>query len=309
MSRIPNKPSGSVVLVASAGSESISRTMRALSAQTIAHQLEVVLAARPEHVEDLRQADASAFFAIKVVPSDFTTSAIARVAAIRAAEADVLLLVEDHSFPTTDVWAERLIRAHDAGHVAVGPRMENANPASATSWANFLIEYGQWAHVPVAGEARQLPGHNSSYKADALRRFGDDLAHMMETEWVLHNRMREAGETLWIDPGVSTAHVNFSKFSSAAKLHYLEGRLFAASRAEHWNPVQRWLFCRRLSPDLSCPLPPDHPGCDRQGRSGPQGPSKPPGITGPALDQQLGRSGRLCFGRRGQEAATWHDGI
>ena len=242
MSRIPNKPSGSVVLVASAGSESISRTMRALSAQTIAHQLEVVLAARPEHVEDLRQTDASAFFAIKVVPSDFTTSAIARVAAIRAAEADVLLLVEDHSFPTTDVWAERLIRAHDAGHVAVGPRMENANPASATSWANFLIEYGQWAHVPVAGEARQLPGHNSSYKADALRRFGDDLAHMMETEWVLHNRMREAGETLWIDPGVSTAHVNFSKFSSAAKLHYLEGRLFAASRAEHWNPVQRWLF-------------------------------------------------------------------
>lgn len=242
MCSFPNQPTGSVILVASAGAESVTKTLRALAAQNIAHQLEIVVAARPDQVEGLRQLNASAFFAINVVPSDFTTSAIARASAIWAAEADILLLVEDHSFPTTSDWAERLIRAHDAGHVAVGPRMENANPASATSWANFLIEYGQWADVSVAGEALQLPGHNSSYKTEALRRYGDDLAHLMETEWVLHNRMREDGETLWIEPEVSTAHVNFSKFGSAAKLHYLEGRLFAASRSEHWGPVQRGLF-------------------------------------------------------------------
>lgn len=248
MSDFENRPAGSVILVASAGSDSISATMDCLRRQTIANRLEVVLAARPEQVEGLRSVNADCFFAVKVVPTDFTTSAIARTAAIRKASADIVLFVEDHSFPTRADWAERFIKAHSMGHAAVGPRMVNANPSSSTSWANIAIEYGQWLNIADAGEVDQLPGHNSSYKRDVLLRYGDDLSEMLEAEWVLHNALRASGETLWIDPDISTAHLNFSIFRSALNLHFLEGRMFAASRALSWGPL------RRLTYALAFPL-------------------------------------------------------
>lgn len=242
MKILPNQPAGSVILVASAGQESISRTLACLRRQTIAECLELVLAARPHEVEGLRTLDPEGFFGIKIVSADFTTSAIARAPAIRAARADIVLFVEDHSFPTRPDWAERLVAAHQAGHVAVGPMMRNANPKTPTSWANLAIEYGQWINVGSAGYVDQLPGHNSSYKRAALLQYGDDLAEMLEAEWVLHNALRDQGETLWIDPEVSTAHLNFSEFKSAMRLHYLEGRMFAASRSLNWGALRRFVY-------------------------------------------------------------------
>ncbi|MCV3273402.1 glycosyltransferase [Roseobacter sinensis] len=239
MTRLRNQPAGSVILVASAGQDSIARTLECLRHQTIADRLEIVLAARPDEVSGLKTTDPEGFFGVEVVPADFTTSAIARSAAIRKASADVVLFVEDHSFPTRADWAERLVAAHQAGHVAVGPSMKNANPRTPTSWANLVIEYGQWMNVTAAGQVDQLPGHNSSYKRAALTQYGDDLAEMLEAEWVLHNELRAQGETLWIDPEISTAHLNFSRFGSAMKLHFLEGRMFAASRSAHWGRGRR----------------------------------------------------------------------
>ena len=50
--------------------------------------------------------------------------------------------------------------------------MRNANPKSAISWANLLIEYGPWLDPAPAGKASHLPGHNSSYKRDVLLGYG-----------------------------------------------------------------------------------------------------------------------------------------
>lgn len=248
MSTLRNRPAGSVILVSSAGKDSVKLTLECLRNQTVSEQLEIVLAARPEEVQGLQTIDPEGFFDLVVVAADLTTSAIARSAAILKARAEIVLFVEDHSFPVQKDWAERLIAAHVAGHVAVGPSMVNANPRTPSSWANLAIEYGQWINVPKAGLVDQLPGHNSSYKRAALMQYGTELADKLEVEWVMHNEFRASGETLWIEPDVSTAHLNFSNFGSAVRLHFLEGRMFAASRANGWG------FFRRAAYAIAFPM-------------------------------------------------------
>lgn len=66
------------------------------------------------------------------------STAEARAAGIRQANAPVVAFVEDHSYPDPD-WAERLIEAHRKLWAAVGPvMMVNANPATMISWPIFL---------------------------------------------------------------------------------------------------------------------------------------------------------------------------
>lgn len=228
-------PIASLILVASAGQTSIQRVLSRLRAQTIAPQLELVLAAQPFAMDDLRNLEPDGLHSVQVVEADFSTSARARVPAIHAAQADIVIMCEDHCFPESEVWAERLVAGFAKGHAAVGPRILNDNPGSGCSWANLLIEYGPWVSVESPGEVDLLPGHNSAYRKKVLLDYGDDLADMLEVEWAIHRDLRAQGETLWVDPGAATRHLNFSRWDKCLYLHLLEGWMFAASRARTWS--------------------------------------------------------------------------
>ncbi|MEL6240621.1 MAG: glycosyltransferase [Pseudomonadota bacterium] len=237
-----NRPIASIVLVASSGATSIQKTLACLKAQTVAGKLEVVLSARPSAMDELNAIATTPFHSIKVVEADFTTSARARVPAIQSAQAEIIIFCEDHCFPTSADWAERMIDAHKGGHAAVGPRMTNANPETPSSWANLLIEYGPWVGVEQSGEVELLPGHNSSYKRDVLLSYGDALGDMLEVEWLLHRDLREKGRSLWIEADIASAHLNFSIMRNSIRLHLLEGWTFAASRAAKWSWPRRALY-------------------------------------------------------------------
>lgn len=85
------------------------------------------------------------------------STARARAAGVRAATAPVVALAEDHAFPAPG-WAEAFIERHGEGWAAVGPVISNANPRSATSWANLLIEYAPWLEGARGGaRGRRLP--------------------------------------------------------------------------------------------------------------------------------------------------------
>ena len=96
-----------------------------------------------------------------------SSTAAARAAGVRAARAPIVAFVEDHCFPQQG-WAAALIAAHREPWAAVGPAIGNANPDSAVSWANLLIEYSPWMEPATAGAVEHLPGHNSSYKRNVL---------------------------------------------------------------------------------------------------------------------------------------------
>ena len=110
----------------------------------MAHLTELIVAAQDAFVDDLQNLESHQFCGFRVVAADFSISARARADAIKYATSPIVAFVEDHCFPVGDHWAETVIDAHSGPYVAVGPTMQNANPATLTSWANLFVEYGPW---------------------------------------------------------------------------------------------------------------------------------------------------------------------
>ena len=236
-------PALSVVLPTSRGLANVARTIRALRAQTIRHRLELVIVA-PSQSIPLDPALIEGFAGLQVVGvRDVTSSSNrARVAGIRVARAPVVALAEDHSFPEPG-WAEALLAAHAEGTwAAVGPVVCNANPATAVSWANFLLEYGPWTASVARGAAAHLPGHNSSYRRDLLLAYGEKLEQLMEAETILQWDLRRHGHQLLIEPAARTHHLNFSRLSSSIRLRFNGGRQFASMRSAGWPLAKRLLY-------------------------------------------------------------------
>lgn len=237
-----DRPTASIVMVASAGEMSVRHILSVLRAQNIANELEIVISARENAVAELSQIESSPFFDIQVVTGDFTTSARARVPAVLEARGDIIIFCEDHCFPTSDDWAEKIITPLAFDHAAVGPTIENSNPNSAMSWANLLIEYGPWVGNTKSEQQAFIPGHNSCYKTAELLSYGDQLGEMLEVEWVLHRDLVRKGKTLWVTAEAACEHLNFSLFRQSVLLHFFEGWSFAASRALEFNAPRRLTY-------------------------------------------------------------------
>jgi hypothetical protein len=236
-------PALSVILPTSRGLANVARTIRALRVQTVRHRLELVIVA-PSQSIPLDPAMIEGFAGVQVVGIDNIggSSNRARVAGIRVARAPIVALAEDHSFPEPG-WAEALLAAHAEGTwAAVGPVICNANPATAVSWANLLLEYGPWMESTARGAAAHLPGHNSSYRRDVLLAYGEKLEALMESESILQWDLTRHGHRLLIEPAARTHHLNFSTLSGSIGLRFNGGRQFASSRSEEWPSLKRLLY-------------------------------------------------------------------
>lgn len=243
MSNPGRLPALSVVLPTSRGLGTVARTVRALRAQTVRNRLELVIVAPKDDIP-LDAAAIDGFAGVQVLGiGDVTSSSNrARVAGIKVARAPIVALAEDHSFPEPG-WAEALLAAHSEGKwAAVGPVVRNANPATAASWTNFVLEYGPWLEPAVRGEVHHLPGHNSSYRRDLLLEYGDRLEQLMESETILQWDLRRRGHRLLLEPAARTNHLNFSTLSGSRKLRFNGGRQFASMRSAEWTPLKRLLY-------------------------------------------------------------------
>ncbi len=237
-----NLPQLSVVVVTPDRFETVRKTVKHLRAQKVRSAIEVVLVAPSASDLALDAEELHGFHSHRIVevgPIDST--ARARAEGVRRASGWVVALAEDHSFPAPR-WAEKLIEAHRAGWTAVGPVISNANPRSAVSWANLLIEYAPWLEGAVGGEAEHLPGHNGSYKREALLGYGDRLEEMLDAESILHWDLRARGHRLYLEPRARTFHQNFSVPFASVPLRFNGGRLFAAARARGWPAWRRALY-------------------------------------------------------------------
>lgn len=222
--------------------DTVRRTMGALRAQTAAGQMEVVLVAPSDQQIRIDESELECFWGWRLVEVERITSiASGFVAGVCEAQAPIVALTEDHSFPDA-AWAEVLIAAHRQPWAAVGPSMRNGNPDKIVSWADFHQAYGEWA-APVSSQTvRHLPGHNSSYKREILLGFGSELTVLMEAESVLHRHIRAHGYKLLLEPATCTTHLNFASWSSWIPSRYYAGRQFAATWAHSWSRPRRLLF-------------------------------------------------------------------
>ncbi len=222
----------SVVLITPDSWTTLSTTLAALRAQTIRDRIEVVLVGPALDSIDPPHSEVAGFAAVrKVAVPDMARLGQAYAAGVRASTAPVVALAEDHCFPVPD-WAEALLRRHDQGDwAAVGPTMINGNPDSMVSWMQFIVEYGNQSELGEKGVRRELPGHNSCYRREALMTYEPRLGWWLECETVMQWDMTRRGLRLYADPAVRTHHWNCSRFGSTLRFSWLYPRVFAAYRA------------------------------------------------------------------------------
>ncbi len=169
------------------------------------------------------------------------TGAAAWAAGVQAARAPVVVLCEDHSYPEP-TWAEHLLAAHQGPWAVVGPAMRNGNPDTRVSWAEFFIDFGEWAYPSARGRRAHLPGHNSSYKREILLAYGDELARKLEAETLLHWELGRQGHQLFLEPDAVTKHINFFTLHKTIGLHFWQGWEFASQRTAAWSRRRRLLW-------------------------------------------------------------------
>jgi hypothetical protein len=214
-------------------------TVAHLEAQTVARSIELIIVAPSAQRATPNPDEVSGLHSVRVLETGVMhATGPARARAIREASASVVAFAEDHCFPRPD-WAEALIAAHQGPHAAVGPAVYNANPETATSWADLYLGYGRWLGPGRRREVELLPGHNSSYKRDVLLNYGDELDQLMEAETVLLWDLRRKGHTLLFEPAARVEHINFSSFKVFIDVQWHLGRVFAATRAAHWSLLRR----------------------------------------------------------------------
>jgi hypothetical protein len=220
----------------------IARTVACVAAQDVVSTIELlILAPNPDAIL-IDPAAVRDFHSVRVIPVVFGEgSGAARATAVREARAPVIAFGEDHCFPDHG-WARALLNAHRGPWAAVGPAVTNANPTTLVSWADLLMGYGPWLAPGRSEERDHLPGHNTSYKREALLSLGDELPSLMEAETPLQWRLREQGKGLYQEATARVAHTNFARWGTWLLVSYHAGRVFAATRALPWSGRRRVAF-------------------------------------------------------------------
>ncbi len=235
----------SVVVVTAQTFRNVRRTVRHLQQQTIASQIELMLVA-PDRaaVSDAAPHELSGFgrvACVEVGPFADVDREAAR--AVPVATASLIAFIEDHAFAEPQ-WAEAMVAAHAGPWVAVASTMVNANPERVLSWCNLLVSYTASVEPVVEGERSAIPGHNISYKREALLPFGDALPDRMVREGGLLSELRSRGGRFMIAERARVHHINPSTIAATAEIRWHAGRLYGARRAAsgRWSLPRRALY-------------------------------------------------------------------
>jgi hypothetical protein len=202
----------------------------ALGRQTAAGEIELVLVTRRPF-----ETSAPSGLPVRIVVRDDPYGASGRAAGIRAATGEVVVLGETHVVPS-EGWARSVLDAHDRGARAVVPRMVNANPRTALSWAAMLMDYGRYA---VGATSRLvLPTYNVAVARDALLalpHLEDALVPGPELDRVL----RASGASVAHATGGVVAHLNVDRPLDWARERVLAGLLLGRARRAGFGGPRR----------------------------------------------------------------------
>src|SRR5262245_14215904 len=82
---------------------------------------------------------------------------------MRAAQGDMIAVIEDHCMVTPQ-WAAEILRHVNSDYGVVGGPVENGSRDRILDWAFFLAEYGACMPPLRAGQAESVPGNNAAYR-------------------------------------------------------------------------------------------------------------------------------------------------
>ncbi len=243
-------PAMSVVVVVGAQRGRAVRSFEALSRQTIARRLEVILVdTRPDAGALGVAADAP----VEVIPGPSLSYGAARAAAVSAAQGEIVAFIEDHCYPRPE-WAEAVLEAFSQPCAAVGYAITNANPQSRVSRVVHLATYGEW-ESPSGGGVTSRPGGNVAYRRKVLLGLADELPAMLQTDYNLHTWMLDHGLTMVVAPRARAEHVSPESILDSLRGCFVYSRVLAATRARSggWGTWKRLVVgARKL---VGAPVP------------------------------------------------------
>jgi hypothetical protein len=249
-------PRLSAILVICGPFRSAEKVMRHLAAQSAAADMELIVATDIAANFDEAGKYFPHFAAVQKIVGDVRFLPALRAACVMRARAPYVVFGEDHSFPEP-TWGAELIGAFesDSRVVAVAPVMVNPNPVHPVSRAQFAAYFaraGRDRWEPGNHVVNGLPWHNSAYRTDVLRTFGEELGRAMEVEGFLQESIAQAmpDSRFVLAARTATHHVNVSVLGPACRHGFVGGRIFAAKRSVRlgWSPI--WRFVHAMSSPL-----------------------------------------------------------
>ena len=241
-----SRPRVAVAIVCICGAEHLDRCLAALKAQEGAPPFQVMVACDPliPGIEAVARRHPEARIFANAVER---TSLELASAVLRACDADVLLLTEDHCVPRQD-WVKLMLAARAPGRAVVGGRVEMRGNASAVNWAFYFVDFFRYAAPVSEGPSPTLTVCNVAYdreKLDAVR----DLWRVRFEEPAVHGALRERFGALWLVPDSEVAMRRSVSLRAALYERYAFGRIFGHTRIEHVSDARRWLYAA-LAPAL-----------------------------------------------------------
>ena len=224
--------------------ETATETIDALSRQSIAGSIELVLAGPAVSLPDDRP---QCFADIRIVEAPIDPLSAARARAILACTGRHVYVAETHGFPRPDC-LELLVAALDDGATAVMPRLRNGNPELLRSWASLFATYAAYTGT-TPRPLTDVALHNGCFRREALAEAASappDLVYGVG----LSERLRAGGCEMRYVPAAVVDHVNITSLRGILLDRSFGGRLWASRRSAHWSRT------RRLAYAVAFPLAP-----------------------------------------------------
>ncbi len=240
------RPSVAVAIVCICGTAHLARCLDALRAQRGAPALQVIVCHDPDIEGVAEVATRYPGTSVHSNPGERSPFELAS-AAVRASDADVILLTEDHCMPRND-WVRRMLDARAPDRAAVGGRVEFVADASALDWAFYFVDFFRYAGPVRAGPSPRVSVCNVAYdreRLDAIR----DVWHARFQETEVNEALRARFGPLWMEPESEVAMHRSVSLRDALYERYAFGRHFACARIEHVSAPRRWLYAA-LAPAL-----------------------------------------------------------
>jgi hypothetical protein len=236
-------PDLTVVVVVGPLRRRVAPCLASLAAQGLGERLEVLLVdLGPEGAEPVPGAGSEPVRVLRL-PSGTSYSA-ARARAVAEARSPLVAFLEEHT-RVRQGWAGAVLEAFgDPGVTGVGWGVVSANPGVGRADVIGLLSYGLFEPPLESAETRLLPGHNASFRAEALRAYGEELPRLLACDLVLHERMLREGRRFVLARGAVMEHLNETSLRSIGLGVELFYRIYGPLRAAEgrWSLARRALY-------------------------------------------------------------------
>ena len=230
-------PKLSLILVALHGWSDLVLALPGLKAATIAKDIELIIAGKPENFPEDIGERIEGLHSVKFVPTtEFVPRGAAVVRAIEHATAPFIGTHENHAYAEPETY-EMIIEAMGPKTGCIAPVYyclnNNADWAAATS----VLTHGH-AAAPADDVSRPLLVlHSGIYPADVLR----PRAELFRNEVKLHETLFNEGFEVHFLPGTVNWHVEAGKPSMAYALAHLLGRMYGWNRSREYGLPEKVL--------------------------------------------------------------------